>query len=133
MRGIWSGCAGPQAVEATVPEFLLLYTTWPDAEKAAVAGRAAVEARLAACANVFAPIRSIYRWEDRIEEAAEVAMTLKTTAQAAPALRALLLARHPYDLPCIVAMPLDAAASHADFLAWIRVETNSSTSPGKAQ
>ena len=44
-------------------ELLILYTTWPDAETAEACGRAAVEEKLAACANVLAPMRSIYRWE----------------------------------------------------------------------
>ena len=113
-----------------MPQFVLLYTTWPDAEKAAAAGKAAIEARLAACANVFAPIRSIYRWEGKVEQAEEVPMTLKTTGAAAGPLRDLLVGLHPYQLPCILALPIEPEQSHPDFLAWIQVETSSSTSPG---
>lgn len=113
-------------------EFVLLYTTWPDAEKAAEVARAAVEARLAACANIFAPIRSVYRWEGEIEEAAEVPMTLKTTAAAAPALRERIVASHPYELPCVIALPIDPTLSHPAFLAWISGGTGVSTSAGAA-
>jgi periplasmic divalent cation tolerance protein len=113
-----------------MPEFVLLYTTWPDAEKAAAAGEAAIQARLAACVNIFAPIRSIYRWQGQLEQAQETPMTLKTTAEAAPALRRLLIEHHPYELPCILALPINPELSHPDFLAWIGVETAASTTPG---
>ncbi len=98
---------------------MILYTTWPDAETAQAAGAEAVAERLAACANISAPMRSIYRWEGAIEQATEVAMTLKTTALSAPALRDLLFSRHPYDLPCIVAVDIDANASSAAYLDWV--------------
>lgn len=104
---------------------VFLYTTWPDADTARAAGRAAVEQGLAACANVFAPVASIYRWNGSVEEAAETPMTLKTTAARAGALRDLIVARHPYELPCIIAMPVDAAASSPAFLAWIGENTSS--------
>jgi periplasmic divalent cation tolerance protein len=100
-------------------EAILVYTTWPDADTAAAASRAAVEACAAACANILAPLRSIYRWEGALEEASETPVLFKTTAAAAERLRALVLAHHPYDLPCIVAIPLSAAGSHPAFLAWI--------------
>lgn len=103
---------------------VILYTTWPDAETAEAAAEAAVTERLAACANIYAPMRSIYRWQGAVERAAEVAMTLKTSRQAAPALKGFLLARHPYDLPCVIAIAIDEQLSHADFLAWVAQETN---------
>jgi periplasmic divalent cation tolerance protein len=104
-------------------ETLFLYTTWPDAETAEAAGVAAVAEGLAACVNRFAPIRSIYRWRGAVEQADEVPMTFKTTRVRAEALRALIVARHPYELPCILALPVDPAASHPTFLRWIADET----------
>lgn len=104
-------------------EAIFLYTTWPDAETARAAGAAAVDQRLAACANLMAPMTSIYRWEGQIEQAAETPMILKTTRRNADALKALVLSLHPYDLPCIVALAVEAGASHAPFLAWIVGET----------
>jgi periplasmic divalent cation tolerance protein len=101
-------------------DVVLLYTTWPDAETADACGREAVELGLAACANRFAPITSSYRWKGVVEQAAETPMMLKTTTARAEALRSLIIARHPYDLPCIVALPVDSAASHPPFLDWIR-------------
>jgi periplasmic divalent cation tolerance protein len=113
-----------------MPDVIFLYTTWPDAEKAEAAGEAAVQAGLAACINIFAPIRSVYRWQGRVERAAETPMTLKTTAQAAAALRRLLIQRHPYELPCILAWPVDAAFSHPGFLDWVQEQTRSGSRSG---
>lgn len=104
-------------------EAIFLYTTWPDAETAQDCASRAVEQRLAACANLMAPMTSIYRWEGQIEKATETPMILKTTRGQAEALKALILSVHPYDLPCIVALPVEAGASHAPFLAWIVGET----------
>ena len=106
-----------------MPQAVILYTTWPDAEKAEAVGAEAVAARLAACANIFAPIRSIYRWRGALENAAEVPMTLKTSEATAEALRDFLLARHPYDLPCILALRADPELSNPAFTAWVTDET----------
>ncbi len=107
-------------------EALILYTTWPDAETAQATAEAAVEAGLCACVNIETPITSVYRWEGRLERSAEVPALFKTTRAAAEALRALILSRHPYDLPCIAALAIDAQGSHAAYLAWIDQETASS-------
>ena len=107
-----------------MPETIILYTTWPDAETAEAAGAEAVAERLAACANIEAPIRSIYRWEGAVERASEVAMTLKTSREAAPTLRDFLLERHPYELPCILALAVDPDLSHPDYLDWVADETS---------
>jgi periplasmic divalent cation tolerance protein len=98
---------------------VILYTTWPDAETARSAGRAAVEARLAACANVLAPMRAIYRWREAVEAADETPMLLKTTAAAADGLRDFIAARHPYETPCIVGLPILDAGSSPGFIDWI--------------
>ena len=110
-------------------EAIFLYTTWPDADTAAGAGRAAVEAGLAACVNIFPPIRSIYRWKGAVEEASETPMSFKTTVGQAEAVRALVLRLHPYELPCVLALSVDAAASHPDFLRWIADETAKQKAP----
>ena len=106
-------------------EVLFLYTTWPDAETADAVAREAVERRLAACANRFAPVRSTYRWEGKLEVGEEFPLTFKTTAFAAAALRALIKERHPYDLPAILALPVSASHSDGEFLAWIAGEVGS--------
>ncbi len=102
-----------------MPDIVIVYTTWPDAGKAEAVGSDAVARRLAACINVFAPIRSVYRWQGRMESAEETPMTLKTTRATAPALRDFLAQQHPYETPCILAWDAAADLSHAPFLAWV--------------
>jgi periplasmic divalent cation tolerance protein len=106
-------------------ETVLVYTTWPDAESAEKAGAEAVAERLAACANVLAPMRSIYRWKGAIEAAQETPMLLKTTRAHAAALKDFLVARHPYETPAVVALDVLADASHGGFLEWVAAETKS--------
>ena len=104
-------------------EAVFLYTTWPDAETAQVAGAEAVNQGLAACANIGSPMVSIYRWKGAVERASETPMILKTSEARAPALRDFITGRHPYETPCIVALPIAAAGSSATFLDWIAAET----------
>ncbi len=104
-------------------EMLLVYTTWPDAETAQAAGEAAIEARLAACANVLAPMRSIYAWKGRIERETEIPMLLKTRAACLQALREFILHRHPYETACVIALPLITGGSNPEFLNWIKQQT----------
>lgn len=77
---------------------------------------AMVEARLAACAQVTGPVASVYRWHGVVERAEEWACHLKTSRAAQSALEAAVIARHPYELPEIVAAPLDGSAA---YLGWI--------------
>ena len=91
-------------------EPLLIYTTWPDAESARAFAAEAVEARLAACANILGPMISVYRWQGAVEQAAETPMLLKTTSEVVEALRSRFQASHPYETPAFVAVPLAEAA-----------------------
>ncbi len=104
-------------------QVVFLYTIWPDAKTAEAAAVEAVAGGLAACANLLAPMRSIYRWRGAVEQAEEIRAIFKPTAARASALTALLVARHPYDTPAIAALPVIAAGSHAAFLSWICSET----------
>jgi periplasmic divalent cation tolerance protein len=103
-------------------DLVVLYTTWPDAETAEAFGRLAVEERLAACANLLAPMRSIYRWEGEVVAEAEVAMLLKTTAGAAGRLSARLRERHPYATPCVLALATLGPLGDPAYAAWARSE-----------
>lgn len=104
-------------------DIVILYTTWPDADTAERAAQAAVEAGLAACANILGPVTSIYRWRGKVERAGEIVMILKTGTARAAALTESLARNHPYETPAIVAIPVLAPASWAPFLHWIDEET----------
>jgi len=95
-------------------------STAPDADTAARIARALVEERLAACVNLVPAVRSIYRWRDRIEDAAEVLLVIKTRAERVEALAARLRALHPYELPELVALPV--ADGLAPYLDWVAAE-----------
>ena len=99
----------------------MVYVTTADAAEARAIGRAMVEARLAACANVFEGMVPIFRWEGAIEEGREAVVLLKTTAARAEALVTAVEAMHSYEVPCAVVVPI--AGGSPGFLDWISRET----------
>lgn len=100
---------------------LLVLTNLPDHGAAAALAAELVEARLAACANILAPCTSVYRWQGALETANEVPVLLKTTAARYAALEAAIRARHPYELPEIVAVPVERGLDA--YLGWVATET----------
>jgi periplasmic divalent cation tolerance protein len=100
---------------------MLVYATAADADEAQRIGRAVVEERLAACANVLPGMRSFYWWQGRIEEGDEAVLILKTTRARLAELVARVKALHSYDCPSIEA--LEVADGNPDFLAWVERET----------
>jgi periplasmic divalent cation tolerance protein len=100
-----------------VTEALVVLCTAPTAEVAAGLARALVEARLAACGNVLPGLRSIYRWQERVEDEPEVLLLLKTTRERFPALREELQRLHPYQVPEVLALPVEAGS--AAYLEWL--------------
>jgi periplasmic divalent cation tolerance protein len=104
---------------------LLVLTNLPDAGAAQALAAMLVEQRLAACVNILAPCRSVYRWQGRTEDATETPVLIKTTAARYPALEAAIRAAHPYELPEIVAVPI--AHGLPGYLAWVAAETTPDT------
>lgn len=100
---------------------LLVLTTLPDQATAETLARELVEARLAACVNVLAPCRSVYRWQGAIEAAAEVPLLIKTSDDCYAALETAIRNRHPYQLPEVIALPV--VAGLPEYLAWVASET----------
>ena len=94
-------------------------TTVDSQEAAEAIARSAVEARIAACAQVSGPITSVYRWQGAVETAQEWMVTFKTTAEHYPALEAHVRQMHPYELPEIVTVPLGGSEAYLD---WVRAE-----------
>ena len=102
---------------------VLLYATAPDGTIAATIAAALLETRAAACVNIIPGMRSLYRWQGRVESADEVVMVVKTTKVACDKARAVILERHPHGTPAILALTVDAELSSAPFLAWLAAET----------
>ena len=98
-----------------------VYAVFANADEADRIGRQMIEERLAACVNIFAPVRSIYRWQGAVESAEEVAAIFKTTSDRADALITRIAGLHSYAVPCIVSSPVDKIlASYAD---WVEEST----------
>ncbi|KAA0125263.1 divalent-cation tolerance protein CutA [Methylobacterium sp. P1-11] len=105
---------------------LLVYTTFPDLASALNIGEALVREHLIACINVLPGMQSVYSWKGAVERGVEVAAILKSREGLADALAAALKARHPYETPIILHLPVVDADS--DTAAWILAETQ----PGEA-
>ncbi len=81
-------------------------------------GRALVESRLAACVNILPGVRSIYRWEGKIQRDPEVLLMIKTRRRRLAALQRTVKSLHPYTVPEIIALPVIAGS--AAYLAWVK-------------
>lgn len=96
---------------------LSVYAVFANTEEAERIGRTLVEERLAACVNILPPIRSIYRWKGEIETADEAAAIFKTHHWRSDALMERIAQLHSYDVPCIVAWPIEKiVGSYADWV-----------------
>ena len=99
-------------------DVILVLATAPSAEKAAELARALVEEKLAACGNILPGVRSIYRWNDAIEDEHEAILLLKTRSDLFEALRIRLVQLHPYECPEVLRLPVEAG--HLPYLEWVR-------------
>jgi periplasmic divalent cation tolerance protein len=99
----------------------LVYCTCPDAATGQRIAEALVGERLAACVNLLPGITSVYRWQGQVEQASEVLMLIKTTADRLEALSARILELHPYELPEVIAV--EVRAGLPDYLDWVAAQT----------
>jgi periplasmic divalent cation tolerance protein len=93
-----------------------------DHEAALTLARSAVETRLAACAQISGPIRSIYRWQGELEEADEWAVVFKTRLSLYPQIEEFINEHHSYEVPEIVCTPI--AKGNPAYLSWIIESTS---------
>lgn len=100
---------------------LLCFCACPDADTARRIATALVSERLAACVNLLPGMRSIYRWQGRIEDAEEVQLQIKTTRTRLDALQRRLAALHPYAVPELIAV--EAAGGLPAYLDWVATES----------
>jgi periplasmic divalent cation tolerance protein len=99
-------------------KFSLVFVTAPDLKTARILGKAALRAKLVACANLVPKIESHYWWQGKLESSTEVLLILKTPRARLAALEALMVAKHPYDTPEFLAVPLGAGSrKYLDWLA----------------
>jgi periplasmic divalent cation tolerance protein len=115
----------PRARALVRPAAIVVFCACPDAKTAARIGRTVVEERLAGCAQVLtAPIRSIYRWQGRVQDEAETLLLVKAQAAAWSRLRERIASLHPYAVPEILAC---AANGNEPYLRWLAQSRREST------
>ena len=90
----------------TAKDFSLVLVTAPDLKTARRLAKAALKAKLVACANLVPKIESHYWWQGKLERGNEVLMLLKATRATLPALEKLILKLHPYDTAEFVVLPV---------------------------
>jgi len=100
---------------------LLVLTNLPDRAAAERIADSLIGEKLAACVNILAPCRSVYRWKGEVQHDEEHPVLIKTTAERYPALEQALRAAHPYELPEIIAVPIERGLPA--YLAWVAGET----------
>ncbi len=98
-------------------KYALVLVTAPELKTARRLARAALSARLVACANLIPKLESHYWWRGKMESSAEVLMIMKTSRGKLSALEKLIVAKHPYDTPEFVVLPLSAGNSR--YLQWL--------------
>ncbi len=103
------------------PEISLIFVTAPNREVASGLAEALIERRLAACVAILPGVESVYRWEGKVERAAEVQLLIKAPTSQLPELERCVEELHPYDTPEFVSIP--AAYVSARYLQWVRAET----------
>lgn len=102
-------------------EVIVVLTNLPDRASALKLAEELIARRLAACVNVLAECTSVFRWKGAVENAAEVPVIIKTRAARYGEVEAAIRELHPYELPEIVAVPVQRGFD--DYLQWVADET----------
>ena len=100
---------------------LLVFTMCGSEEEAGRVARRLVEQRLAACVAITPRVRSLYWWQNRVEQSEEWALTIKTRSSLYPLVEAAIRETHSYQVPEIIAVPI--AAGLPAYLEWLHMET----------
>lgn len=101
--------------------FIDVWITCPSADVAHGIAGTLIEERLAACANVFGEVQSVYRWQGKIEREPEIPLLVKTQASHYDDLASRVSELHPYDVPPIIAVPMERV--NGPYADWLRDET----------
>jgi periplasmic divalent cation tolerance protein len=100
---------------------IVVFITASTEEEAAGIAHALVQARLAACVNIVKGIRSVYRWEGKVEDDSEVLMIVKTQRALFDQLQSKVVEHHSYSVPEIIALPI--VEGQENYMKWLREET----------
>ena len=98
-------------------KYAVVLVTAPDVKVARRLAKAALSARLIACANLLPGVESHYWWQGKMERSNEVLLLLKTSAARLASLEELIRDKHPYDTPEFVVLPITGASRR--YLEWL--------------
>ena len=101
-------------------EIIVLVTT-PNSDEANQIANTLVSKQLAACVNILAPCRSVYRWKGAVQRDEEHPVLIKTTAERYAGLEQAIREQHPYELPEIIAVPVERGLPA--YLDWVATQT----------
>jgi periplasmic divalent cation tolerance protein len=102
-------------------EFVLVYSVFPNRAVTEKIARVLLDAKLAACVNIFPPMISLYEWEGKLQASRETAAIIKTRRELAEKLIEAARPLHPYSIPCFLMLPVEGG--NAAFLDWVRGQT----------
>jgi periplasmic divalent cation tolerance protein len=106
-------------------EFIFVYVTCGNRTEAINVGKAVVESRLAACANIINGMESVYWWNDQLQVEKETILIMKSRRDLFVELTEKVKSVHSYEVPCVVALPIEQG--NQDYLEWLRTETKKLT------
>jgi periplasmic divalent cation tolerance protein len=104
-----------------MPDYTVIFITTSSLDEAEKIGRALVEEKLVACANIISPIRSIYRWQGKICDDKEALIILKTKKKLFKQIEKRVKALHSYEVPEVISMPIIEGSNK--YLSWLKNET----------
>ncbi|MGH3521092.1 MAG: divalent-cation tolerance protein CutA [Haloechinothrix sp.] len=104
-----------------MPDHVIVSTTTDSEDKARKLASSAIDEKLGACAQIVGPVTSVYRWEEQVQTEPEWRVEIKTAADRVAALTDHIKTNHTYDVPEIIATPIQGGSS--EYLAWIVDET----------
>ena len=105
-----------------LPDIRILYSTFPDRKEAEATAAELLDRHLIACANIISEVRSLYRWEGKVQNEAEVVMIAKTTGEKLDQATEVLLNVHSYDCPGVTSWPVTAGSE--EYLKWVAGEVS---------
>ena len=112
-------------------EAALVFVTAGNQEQAALIAHALVGDRLAACVNLLGPIRSIYRWQDAVQDESEYLMLIKTRANMVARVERKVRELHSYEVPEVIAVTI--AGGSKPYLDWLIDSTSVPEAPRNAR
>jgi periplasmic divalent cation tolerance protein len=117
------GC-GRAGTAAELEPLSVVYVTAPSMEVAKMLSRLLLVEQVAACVNISPKVVSMYKWDGKVEEEEEVLVMIKTRTSLVGRLTWLVKGAHPYDVPEVIAMPLDMVRGNVDYLQWVTGSTS---------